>query len=411
MKNKGFTLVELLAVIVILAVIALIATPVVLNMITDTKENSAMVGANNYAKALEETLVKEILEGKDLGSGAYSIIGNTYTHDETTGTVEVKGNLPSSGSICVDKKGQVTSYVLNINGYTVALFDKKQEILTGDVADFTCDEIIVVGNDKINPTYTIKVEIIDKDENVIGEYTKGTYIGNYTKITINGKDSESKISKIEIISSKENAPIVYNDINAEEISKSYKNVHEGLNKITIKITDYAGNITTSDTLEIGQDFTTKIEAKEPTLKMGTKDYNFENNITVTYLGGGGTVTCDPQESKKSGNYDVTCTATPTNGKSVSTKFSVSHSYNATKVSKTCGYTCSNPSGCYSCDSWRSGTCCTYSCSDGVKREGLKSYLYNGNWNGVGDSFSGSSDCSYYTCPNGGKLSGKVCYYE
>ena len=32
-KNKGFTLVELLAVIVILALIALIATPIILNVI------------------------------------------------------------------------------------------------------------------------------------------------------------------------------------------------------------------------------------------------------------------------------------------------------------------------------------------------------------------------------------------
>ena len=38
MKRKGFTLVELLAVIVILAVIALIATPAVLNIIEDSKK-------------------------------------------------------------------------------------------------------------------------------------------------------------------------------------------------------------------------------------------------------------------------------------------------------------------------------------------------------------------------------------
>ena len=37
-KNKGFTLVELLAVIVILALIALIATPIILNVINDAKK-------------------------------------------------------------------------------------------------------------------------------------------------------------------------------------------------------------------------------------------------------------------------------------------------------------------------------------------------------------------------------------
>ena len=40
-KNKGFTLVELLALIVILALIALIATPIILNVINDAKKQAA----------------------------------------------------------------------------------------------------------------------------------------------------------------------------------------------------------------------------------------------------------------------------------------------------------------------------------------------------------------------------------
>ena len=40
-RNKGFTLVELLAVIVILALIALIATPIILNVINDAKKQAA----------------------------------------------------------------------------------------------------------------------------------------------------------------------------------------------------------------------------------------------------------------------------------------------------------------------------------------------------------------------------------
>ena len=45
---KGFTLVELLAVIVILAVIALIATPIVLSIINDTKESAVIRSAEMY---------------------------------------------------------------------------------------------------------------------------------------------------------------------------------------------------------------------------------------------------------------------------------------------------------------------------------------------------------------------------
>ena len=47
-KNKGFTLVELLAVIVILALIALIATPIILNVINDAKKQAAKDSAYGY---------------------------------------------------------------------------------------------------------------------------------------------------------------------------------------------------------------------------------------------------------------------------------------------------------------------------------------------------------------------------
>ena len=41
MKKKGFTLVELLAVIVILAIIALISTPIILGVIEKTRIGAA----------------------------------------------------------------------------------------------------------------------------------------------------------------------------------------------------------------------------------------------------------------------------------------------------------------------------------------------------------------------------------
>ena len=47
-KNKGFTLVELLAVIVILAIIALIATPIILNVISDAKKQAALESFKGY---------------------------------------------------------------------------------------------------------------------------------------------------------------------------------------------------------------------------------------------------------------------------------------------------------------------------------------------------------------------------
>ena len=60
-KEKGFTLVELLAVIVILAVIALIAIPVILNLIESSRRGAAIATVNNYVKTVEKTIAAEKL--------------------------------------------------------------------------------------------------------------------------------------------------------------------------------------------------------------------------------------------------------------------------------------------------------------------------------------------------------------
>ena len=58
MKNKkGYTLIELLAVIVILAIIALIATPIILNMINDVKKNAAINSSLGYIDSVEKFII------------------------------------------------------------------------------------------------------------------------------------------------------------------------------------------------------------------------------------------------------------------------------------------------------------------------------------------------------------------
>ena len=57
MNKKGFTLVELLAVIVILAIIALISTPIILGVIDKAKKGAAEQSALGYIDAVEKQIV------------------------------------------------------------------------------------------------------------------------------------------------------------------------------------------------------------------------------------------------------------------------------------------------------------------------------------------------------------------
>ena len=110
-KNKGFTLVELLAVIVILALIALIATPIILNVINDAKKQAAKDSAYGYMDAVEKYIVSSELEDKSIKDGRYSV-------EELNKKISVKGSTPDNGNIEI-KNSSVKSYDIGIDGYEV----------------------------------------------------------------------------------------------------------------------------------------------------------------------------------------------------------------------------------------------------------------------------------------------------
>ena len=111
-RNKGFTLVELLAVIVILALIALIATPIILNVINDAKKQAAKDSAYGYMDAVEKYIVSSELEDK-------SIQDRTYSVEELNKKISVKGSTPDNGNIEI-KNSSVKSYDIGIDGYVVS---------------------------------------------------------------------------------------------------------------------------------------------------------------------------------------------------------------------------------------------------------------------------------------------------
>jgi len=73
-SRKAFTLIELLAVIVILVIIALIAVPIILNIIEDTKKSVVLRSAEMYVHGIEIDIINEQLNKKEID---YSLkIGN-----------------------------------------------------------------------------------------------------------------------------------------------------------------------------------------------------------------------------------------------------------------------------------------------------------------------------------------------
>ena len=124
MNKKGFTLLELLAVIVILAVIALVAVPLILNIVEQSKKKVAVSSATGYIEAIEEISSINELKGKaTIPDGTYTDIREL---EETYG-IEVKGERPKSGVIEIEKN-RVKQGELIINGYKIICENSKCEI-------------------------------------------------------------------------------------------------------------------------------------------------------------------------------------------------------------------------------------------------------------------------------------------
>ena len=129
---KGFTLVELLAVIVILAVIALIATPIVLSIINDTKESAVIRSAEMYVGAVENKIMQENMKLGGKLNPKECIVGTdgNVTCDGTYLEIEVNGDKPDSGFITYDR-GRVTGIELTFGDRKV-ITDANGELVLED---------------------------------------------------------------------------------------------------------------------------------------------------------------------------------------------------------------------------------------------------------------------------------------
>lgn len=107
-QSKGFTLVELLAVIVILAVIILIAINAVLPQMTKARKNSFADEVMNYAKAAETKYVADSAqetddEEEDITKGV------CYTLEELNGEYVSKNDSNYSGIVIIKQNAQKTT--------------------------------------------------------------------------------------------------------------------------------------------------------------------------------------------------------------------------------------------------------------------------------------------------------------
>lgn len=149
-KIKGFTLVELLAVIVILAVILIIAMPRISDVISNSKKASLEATAKTVASQAEKKLMeKEILE--DTSSISCSDIVKLNDSDYGACTITFDGN---KAKVSITGKGK-------FDGLKVVNATKDSALAVEDKIEYTDANCFVVSNGVIidykNPTTALNI--------------------------------------------------------------------------------------------------------------------------------------------------------------------------------------------------------------------------------------------------------------
>lgn len=114
-NKKGFTLIEVLAIIILLGIIIVIIAPKVVNTIRNSKKKSYEASVNNIVKSLNSIAI-------DKKANLVSFEGCSIDFDNDVNTctdLKYSGELPTSGSITVDKDGNVNGSV----GYGNNIFE------------------------------------------------------------------------------------------------------------------------------------------------------------------------------------------------------------------------------------------------------------------------------------------------
>ena len=118
LRKNAFTLIELLAVIVILAIVALIATPIILGIINESKEQSTLRSAENYLKAVELAVTRENLN-RNFNPSECTVQKNgklLCAGYENEISIEVEGEKPEAGAKIKFEEGKIVA----ISNFTIS---------------------------------------------------------------------------------------------------------------------------------------------------------------------------------------------------------------------------------------------------------------------------------------------------
>ena len=115
MKKNGFSLIELLAVIVILSFIVLITTPIIVNIISNTQKNSFKTSAHGILNAAELFYTKKLM-GESVPRVEFIYNDDGETADPNVyGNLEYKGEKPKFGRLLLEMTAKLRLLFMTVH--------------------------------------------------------------------------------------------------------------------------------------------------------------------------------------------------------------------------------------------------------------------------------------------------------
>ena len=277
MRKKGFTLVELLAVIVILSVIALIAIPLILNIVSDAKKSALKDSTYTLVKAAENYLSMEQIHGKEIDWKTNKITNEKYisfnlSNEEDVKKLLVKGKIPKKGRVEITNKGD--TFVVAIDEKICAKKNYKENIVK--LLSLNSDDIclLTASSDDLNS---------EESNDIISTITKLS--SRVDELEKDNKDLKEKINNNEV--GTENALNKIYPVGSIYVSTSLKTAEEVKNALGGEWESYGdGKVLRGTTKEANKEGGTKgeISLTEANLPSHSHSYTPAGTVSSTFKG-------------------------------------------------------------------------------------------------------------------------------
>lgn len=114
-NNKGFSLIELLAIVIIITIVALISIPIVLNAVNSKKASQYRKSIDDYGKTIEVAFEKYKSEHDGLSTTDFETIKEYF--DESNENVKCRTiKINNNGTVKITNCSVDNSKVLDENG-------------------------------------------------------------------------------------------------------------------------------------------------------------------------------------------------------------------------------------------------------------------------------------------------------